>query len=66
MNNGKYNYMSLESLAVQMSLPKTFLRQLAEKKAIPALDVNGRLRFNPGAVQKALDQIAAKGERADG
>jgi hypothetical protein len=37
------------------------LRNLANKGDIPKLDVNGRLRFNPEAVQKALDELAAKG-----
>ncbi len=65
MNDTKYNYMSLESLAIELSLPKTYLRQLIEKRAIPALDVNGRLRFNPAAVQRALDNLAKQGDGAD-
>ncbi len=37
-----------------------YLRELAEKRTIPVLDVNGRLRFNLEAVQNALDEIAAQ------
>jgi hypothetical protein len=57
----KYTYVSLDALAVELCLPKTYLKSLANKGDIPKLDVNGRLRFNPEAVQKALDNIAAKG-----
>ena len=59
MSYAKHNYMNLESLAIELSLPKSFLRELAKKKSIPALNVNGRLRFNPGAVQRALDNFAS-------
>ena len=53
-------FISLEALAVTLNLPQKFLRELADKKQIPSLDVNGRLRFNPEVVQSALNQIAAK------
>lgn len=59
--HAKSSYISLEALAAELCLPKTFLRNLANKGDIPKLDVNGRLRFNPEAVQKALDELAAKG-----
>lgn len=54
-------YISLEALAVTLKLPQKFLRKLADQKQIPCLNVNGRLRFNPIAVQAALDYIAAEG-----
>ena len=61
MQNASYTYLSLEALAAELCLPKRYLKSLAEKRSIPALDVNGRLRFNPETVQKALDNIAGNG-----
>jgi len=55
-------YISLEVLAATFKLPMSYLRELAETNNIPSLNVNGRLRFNPVAVQQALDKLAAKGE----
>lgn len=62
MKNAKYTYVSLEALAVELGLPKLYLKQLAVKGSIPFLNVNGRLRFNPVAVQQALDKLAARGD----
>ena len=59
MKFGKY--ISLEALASTFNLPQKFLRELAESKKIPTLKVGNRLRFNPKAVQQALDRFAAKG-----
>ena len=61
MKDTKYTYVSLEALAVELGLPKVYLKQLAVKGSIPCLNVNGRLRFNPVAVQQALDKLAAAG-----
>ena len=54
-------YISLEALAATFRLPQNYLRELAKTNKIPLLNINGRLRFNPAAVQKALDELAAKG-----
>ena len=61
MKHATYKYVSLEILAVELCLPKAYLKQLAAKDSIPALDVNGRLRFNIIAVQQALDKLAEQG-----
>ena len=61
MINAKYTYISLESLAVELGLPKSYLKQLAVKGSIPCLNINGRLRFNPATVQQAIDKLAVKG-----
>lgn len=53
-------YCSLEALAATFQLPQYFLRELALRGDIPALNVNGRLRFNPVEVQNALDELARK------
>lgn len=55
-------YISLEVLAAKMSLPQKYLREFSQQGKIPSLNVNGRARYNPIAVQKALDELAAKGE----
>jgi hypothetical protein len=54
-------YIPLNATAKVLGLPSTYIKELAGNGDIPKLDVNGRLRFNPEAVQKALDNIAAKG-----
>ena len=56
-------FVSLSCLSSNLKLPKDYLVQLARKGEIPCLAVNGRLRFNPAAVQQALDKLAARGER---
>jgi len=58
-------YISLEILAAKLRLPQSYLRNLVENSQIPALKVNGRLRFNFEAVEKALADIAAKGSGGD-
>ncbi len=61
MKDAKYTYVSLEALAIELGLPKVYLKRLAVKGSIPCLNVNGRLRFNPAAIQQALDRLAAEG-----
>ena len=51
-------YYSLEAVAGKLNLPRVYIRRMAEEKRIPYLVVGGRLRFNPSAVQSALDKIA--------
>ena len=58
-------YISLEILAAKLRLPQSYLRNLAEKSQIPALNVNGRLRFNLVAVQQVLTGLAAKGRQTN-
>ena len=65
MAKPKRQFISLTSLAAEISLPKAYITELAEKGMIPALKVNRRLRFNPEAVQQALDKLAAKGGSVD-
>ncbi|MBN2512718.1 MAG: excisionase family DNA-binding protein [Sedimentisphaerales bacterium] len=57
----KTTYISLEALAARLQLPKAYLRRLAAENQIPHLIVGGRYRFNPIAVQAALDRLAEKG-----
>jgi len=54
-------YITLNKLAGQLGLPEEYLKNLAEQNIIPSLKVKNRLRFNPEAVQQALDRIAEKG-----
>lgn len=54
-------YISLEILATKLNLPQSYLRNLVANHQIPALNVNGRLRFNFEAVKEALADLAAKG-----
>ena len=54
-------YISIEVLAAQLSLPQKYLRELSRQGKIPGLNVNGRLRYNPQLVQKALDNLAIGG-----
>lgn len=61
MINAKYTYVSLEALASIFGLPFNYLKELTKANEIPSLNVNGRLRFNPAAVQQALDKLAVKG-----
>lgn len=61
MENINSKYVSLSALARGLGLPSGYLKDLAEKKQIPSLQINRRLRFNPEAVQSALDELAAKG-----
>ena len=55
-------FVTLDTLVNIFNLPKGYLRKLADENLIPSLNVNGRLRFNSEAVQKALDELATKGE----
>jgi len=56
----KTQYLSLESLAINLGLPKQYLRDLANKGHIPNLNVKGRLRFSEVEVRSALSVIARK------
>ena len=53
-------YYNLESVAAKLNLPQRFIKEQADQKRIPFLKVGGRLRFNPAAVQNALDRLAAE------
>jgi len=61
----KNTFVSLNALANHFNLPDSYLKQLANRSLIPFLKVNGRLRFNFEAVEKALADIAAKGSGGD-
>ena len=56
-------YITLSKLSSRLGLPEAYLKNLATQDDIPKLDVNGRLRFNPEAVQQALDKLAEQGDR---
>jgi hypothetical protein len=55
-------YISLSSLSVRLGLPETYLKNLAKNGDIPYLNIKGRFKFNPDAVQQALDKLAEQGE----
>ena len=59
----KEEFVSIGRLASHFGLPERYLKELSGKDLIPYLNVNGRFRFNPAAVQQALDRLAAKGRR---
>jgi excisionase family DNA binding protein len=54
-------FYTLSAMAEQTGLSKDYLRELADQRKIPCLNVRGRRRFNPGAVQSALDRLAEQG-----
>lgn len=56
----KNNYISLSSLVTRLGLPKKFLNRLAYVGDIPSLNVDGRLRFDEGAVRSALAKRAGR------
>jgi excisionase family DNA binding protein len=53
-------YITLKDLSYRLGLSGNYLRDLAKDGKIPSLNVNGRLRFNLDAVQRALNGLAAK------
>jgi len=59
-------YKTLSVTARMLGLPTTYIKELAERNKIPVLKVKDRMRFNPEAVQKALDELAAEGSSDDG
>lgn len=65
MFDDQVTYIPLGALATRLGLPQSYLKTLADKRAIPSLNVKGRLRFNPLQVQEALDRVAAE-QRAQG
>ena len=50
-------FVSIGSLSSHFNLPERYLKELADKGAIPFLCVNGRRRFSPAAVEKALAKL---------
>lgn len=50
-------FVSLDKLMRHFGLPKDYLSELADKNLIPFLTVNGHRRFNPIAVEKALERL---------
>ena len=58
-------YIPLDALAAMLRLPRAYLRRLAEQGKIPSLNVNNYRRFNPAAVQAALDELAKGGDHAE-
>jgi len=59
MQSGKY--ITTEKLSTRLGLPREYILELARRKQIPALNIKGRMRFNPAAVQTALDRLAEQG-----
>ena len=58
MFENESSFISLSALSGRLSLPESFLKNLADEGKIPFLTVNGRRRFNPRAVDKALSLLA--------
>ena len=56
------SFVSLECLAATLSLPQSYVKELALSGVIPSLNVRGRLRFNTDEVRKALNQYARNTE----
>jgi len=50
-------YLPLDALAATLGLPRSYLRRMAREGSIPALNVNGRLRFDEAAVREALARL---------
>ena len=65
MFDDESTFVSLDHLAARLGLPSTYLKRLAERRAVPCLRVSGRMKFNPLEVQQALDRMAA-GEQPEG
>ena len=61
MIDNENTYISLDHLAARLGLPKTYLKQLAQQRSVPFLQVSGRMKFNPVQVQQALDLMASQG-----
>jgi hypothetical protein len=53
-------FVSLSCLSSSLKLPRDYLLQLARQGEIPCLTVKKQLRFNPVAVQRALDKLASE------
>jgi excisionase family DNA binding protein len=53
-------YLPLDALAARLNLSARYLRQLADAKKIPSLDVNGRRRFDEQDVRDALKRLAGE------
>ena len=51
-------YWSLDALASELALPRSYLRELVSRGEIPFLRVRGRLRFDVQAVREALKRLA--------
>ena len=52
------DYISLECLALNLALPKSYLKRLVKAGKLPYLDTgNGRKRFQEKAVREELDKI---------
>ena len=58
-------YISLDTLAARLGLPRTFLREQPRLGVIPHLYVGGRMRFEESAVREALRRQAARPPEAD-
>lgn len=56
-------FLPLTVLATRLGLPASYLRRLANQAKIPSLRVNGRVRFDEGAVRDALHQLSLGGGR---
>ncbi len=52
-------YCSFEQLYRRLRLPRSYLRALARRGAIPYLLVGGRMKFDEDAVHEVLHRMAA-------
>jgi hypothetical protein len=55
-------FIGLSLLAQNLGLPSAYLRDLATTGKIPSLNVCGKLRFDPDAVERALGELATGGK----
>ena len=55
-------FVRLSALGQDLGLPTSYLRDLALSQKIPSLNVHGKLRFDPDAVEIALSKLAAGDE----
>ena len=58
MIENENTFISLDHLAARFGLPKSYLKELAEQRVIPHLQISGRMKFNPIQVQHALNRMA--------
>jgi hypothetical protein len=59
-------YISFDALVATLGLPRRYLRDLADAKRIPFLEIGNRKYFDAGEVVAAIHKLAAKaGKGAD-
>jgi predicted site-specific integrase-resolvase len=63
MSKESNTFLNASDMGDILQVNSASLRAWARQGKIPAMKLpNGRFRFNPSAVQRALDELAANGE----